>query len=185
MTEDLKAQPPANRLTGSPTLLNSMKPTKLSDLLEAVDFDSDERVTKVDLQEGVIVSFDTDILSALEEDDQETLDSLPEWQQEEIEEARVVVSDSGERFINTPSKFDFHEYRHMERFISTVADEASAEELFRAIKGRGAFRHFKDTASRLGLLEDWHLYREQALKRFVTEWAEWKQVPIVDDTLQK
>jgi hypothetical protein len=35
----------------------------------------------------------------------------------------------------------------MERFIGTVENAEAAEQLWRAIKGKGAFRYFKDTAS--------------------------------------
>jgi hypothetical protein len=81
-----------------------------------------------------------------------------------------------------PDKFDFHEYRQMERFIQTVHDSATAEQLWRAIKGKGAFRYFKDTASRLGLLKQWYQHRDDAMKKFVRDWAEVHQIPIVDDT---
>jgi len=69
----------------------------------------------------------------------------------------------------------------MERFIGTVKDAEAAEQLWRAIKGKGAFRYFKDTASRLGLLERWFQYRADALKEFVVEWAEAHNIAYEDD----
>lgn len=159
-----------------------MKPVSLSELLNALDFDSAEHVTKVDLRDGTVVSVDDSVLSTAEEGDDESLGDLPDWQKEEAEIARLIVQDSGERFVDAPDKFDFHEYRHMERFIGTVEDDAAANELLRAIKGKGAFRYFKDTASRLGLLDDWHRYREEAMKKFVITWAEANNIPYNDDT---
>ena len=94
---------------------------------------------------------------------------------------RSVVADSGERFVDAPDQLDFHEYRHMERFIGTVENAEAAEQLWRAIKGKGAFRYFKDTASRLGLLKEWYQYRDEAMREFVRDWAEAHQVPFVDD----
>ncbi len=73
----------------------------------------------------------------------------------------------------------------MERFIGTVADAGAAEQLWRAIKGKGAFRYFKDTASRFGLLKQWFQYRDEAMKQFVRDWAEAHQIPVVDDTPPK
>ena len=73
----------------------------------------------------------------------------------------------------------------MERFIGTVEDAAAAEQLWRAIKGKGAFRYFKDTASRLGLLQRWFQYREAAVKEFIAGWAEANNIPLVDDTRSK
>jgi hypothetical protein len=150
-------------------------------LIEALEFDSDERVTNVDLQNGCVVSVDRSILCAVEENDETSLGDLPDWQELELEIARAIVDDSGERFVAAPDKFDFHEYRQMERFIGTVDDAEAAEQLWRAIKGKGAFRYFKDTASRLGLLKQWYQYRDEAVKEFVVAWAEARQIPFVDD----
>jgi hypothetical protein len=121
------------------------------------------------------------LLSALEEGDDEALHDLPDWQKEEIEIARCMVDDEGERFLPLPDKFDFHEYRHMERFIGTVENAEIAEQLWWAIKGKGAFRYFKDTARRLGLLEQWHQYWDDVMKEFVIEWAKAHNVPYEDD----
>lgn len=162
-----------------------MKPVPLSELLDALEFDSDERVTKVDLQIGAVVSVDRSVLIAAEEGDDESLGDLPDWQKEEAVIARAIVEDSGERFVDAPDKFDFHEYREMERFIGTVEDDANANELARAIKGKGAFRHFKDTASRLGLLDRWYQYREEAMKKFAITWAEMNKVACHDDKVNR
>ena len=120
----------------------------------------------------------------MEDSDEDLLRGLADWQQEEVETARAMVEDSGERFVDAPDKFDFHEYRQMERFIGTVEDSAVAEELWRAIKGKGAFRYFKDTASRLGLLQQWYRYRDESLRQFVITWAEDHNIPLIENTEQ-
>ena len=162
-----------------------MKAIKLSELIEALEFNSDEHVTKVDLQNGCTVTVDRSVLSAVEESDEKSLGGLPDWQKGEVEVARAIVADSGERFVEAPDKFDFHEYGQMERFIGTVEDAEAAEQLWRAIKGKGAFRYFKDTASRLGLLKQWYRYREDAMKEFVVAGAEAQEVPFEDDVKPK
>ena len=63
-----------------------------------------------------------------------------------------------------------------------VESTQAAEELWRAIKGKGAFRFFKDTANRLGLLDQWYRYRDAAVKEYVMGWAEANQVTVEDDT---
>jgi hypothetical protein len=159
-----------------------MKPVKLSELIEALEFDSDEFGNWVDLQNGSVVRLAHSLISAVEDGDDDALESLADWEKEEVEIAKAKVADSGERFVDAPDQFDFHEYRQMERFIGTVEDSVAAEQLSRAIKGKGAFRYFKDTANRLGLLKQWYQYRDDTLKEFVRDWAEAHQVPIVDDT---
>ena len=158
-----------------------MKPVKLSELISAIEGPSEEYLTRVDLKTGEVVMMDEFVLHAVEEDDEEALSGLPDWQKPEVEIARAMVADSGERFLEPPDKFDFHEYRQMERFIRTVDDPQAADELWRAIKGKGAFRYFKDTADRLGLREQWFRFREDALKELAIDWAEANKVPYEDD----
>jgi hypothetical protein len=155
---------------------------KLSELIDALEFKSEESVTRFDRQTGRMVSVDRHILSAFEEGQEDELGDLADWQKEGLEIAKAVAEDVGERFIDAPDKFDFHEYRHMERFIGTVENTQAAEELWRAIKGKGAFRYFKDTAHRLGLLDRWYRYRDEAVKEHVIAWAEASQVMVEDDT---
>jgi hypothetical protein len=132
-----------------------MKPVKLSELIDDLEFESDEYGSWVDLENGRVVRVSHSLIRAVEKGNEDAA-SLAE--EEEVEIARALVADSGERFVDAPGKFDFHEYRQMERFIGTVEDSAAAEQLWRAIKGKGAFRYFKDTAGRLGLLQQWYQY---------------------------
>jgi Uncharacterised protein family (UPF0158) len=115
---------------------------------------------------GFELMVERSVMSAVEEGDEEFLGELSDWQKPEIETARAVLADERNRFIQPPNKFDFHEYRHMERFIGRIADESAADQLWRAIKGRGAFRCFNDTLYRLGIQDDWFRYREKAMRDF-------------------
>ncbi len=69
----------------------------------------------------------------------------------------------------------------MERFIGTVADEPVADDLERSIKGKGAFRYFRDTLLRHGLEDRWYQYRNTTMKEFVLDWAQANEVAVVDD----
>jgi len=157
-------------------------PAQLSDLVDALLFDLPEHVTRFDRQTGRIVSVEHWILSALEEGQDECLVDVPRWQQAEIEIARAICEDDGQRFIEGPDKFEFHEYRRMEEFIGSLADAHAADQLWRAIKGKGAFRCFKDTLHRLGLQDQWYRHRDEAMKAFVIAWAQQNHVPYEDDT---
>ena len=154
---------------------------KLSELTDALAFESVERRIYFDRHTGRIVSVADRILSAVEEGEEEALTSMPDWEQEEVETARAIVNQSGDRFIEPPGKFEFNECRHMERFIKALPNAKAAEELWRAIKGHGAFHHFKDTLYRLGIQAQWFGYRDQAIKEFVVAWAEANHVPYEDD----
>jgi catechol 2,3-dioxygenase-like lactoylglutathione lyase family enzyme len=128
-----------------------------------------------------VVSVELSILSTLEEGDEEDLDDVPDWQQNEVEIARAIVEDQGERFIDPPDKFDFNEYDHMAEFIDTIRDRRIAGELARAIQGSGAFRRFKDALHHFGIQEQWFEHRARAMKEFVIEWAKENEVEYEDD----
>jgi len=154
---------------------------RLSELTDALAFESVERRSYFDRHTGRVVSVADRILSAVEEGEEEALMGMTDWQKEEVETARAIVNHSGDRFIDPPGKFEFNEYRHMERFISALPDAKAAEELRRAIKGHGAFHHFKDALYRLGIEDEWFRHRDEAMKEFVVAWAEANNVPYEDD----
>lgn len=158
------------------------KPIPLSLLIEALELDCDEFVTRVDTEGAVVVSVSAELFHAVEAGDDEALEDVSDWERDSIAIARAIVEDTAGRFVDAPDKFEFHEYRQMERFIRTVEDDDAADQLWRAIKGKGAFRYFKDTAARLDLLDAWYRFRDEARKQFVIDWAEANDVAYTDDT---
>jgi hypothetical protein len=154
---------------------------KLTELIDSLEMQSEEWIYRYDRQTGKGAMVEHSTYSAIEEGDDDGLDPADE----EVALARAMVEDGGERFIDPPDKFEFHEYHQMERFIGTVENAAVADELWRAIKGKGAFRYFKDVAERHDLLDTWYRFRDEAAKAFVIDWAELNQVPYEDDTAKR
>lgn len=165
--------------------MDDLKPVALSELIHALEWDSEnsEFVNLVDLHEGEVICLE-----------RVAYDDPAEWW-EQMEEAgmmnsddpeflaqKAVAEDHGhERFILPPDKFDYHEYEKMSEFIETLADGNAADQLRLAIRGKGAFRCFKDTLHRLDLTDSWYEYRHASMKEFVIAWAEENQVPYRDD----
>jgi len=156
-------------------------PAKLSDLTAAIDFESEEFCSFFDRETGQIVTVNRTIISAAEEGDEELLMKFTDSEKEEIDIARVIADDTEGRFIAPPNKFDFDEYKHMERFIMSLSDEKAVDQLRNAIKRRKAFRHFKDTLCRLGIENQWFRYRDNAMEEYVIEWAETYEVAYEGD----
>jgi hypothetical protein len=159
-------------------------PSKLSELILALDRPTEEFRTYFDRKTGMVVSVEDWMISSLEDGEEEDPDDLPDWQKKEYETARDIVDDDGSRFLPAPEKFEFHEYRVMEKFIRSIGDDEAADQLWRAIKGRGAFRYFKDTLHRLGIQQLWYDYLEEAQREFVIKWAEENGV-VVENDLRK
>lgn len=101
-----------------------------------------------------------------------------DWQQEIIKLAQQIL-DQPDNFIELPSKFAIHEYEIMERFCLSVEDEAISNTLYQAIKGRGAFRRFKDNIHRYQLAEAWYKYRDEALAEIAKSWCEQHRISYI------
>jgi hypothetical protein len=63
----------------------------------------------------------------------------------------------------------------MEHFCISVESDAQQDELLRAIRGRGAFRCFRDTIYNLDIRDAWYSYRNDALKKSLLIFWIWKR----------
>ena len=120
-----------------------MKPVKLSELIESLEFDFEEIGAFVDLENGCVVMVERSVLSDVEEGDEEGLSDIPDWQKDEVEIARAIVADSGKRFVAPPDKYEFHEYQKMERFISTVRKRWGCRPTLASDSGQGRVPPFQ------------------------------------------
>ena len=137
----------------------------LSDIVEGMEFQSDEVKPYVNTQTGKVVTVDDEALFAAENGDPDGCNESGE-----LELARDILD--GKTYLPLPDRFDIDEYRMMERYAQSVADEAKAQELFVALRGRGTFRYFKDTVRRLGIADDWYAFRDQAFEEIAVAWCE-------------
>ena len=150
-----------------------MPTVKITDLTDALEMVPDESSAWLDHDTGQIHIIQDRLMAIAtgdSDDDPEDSDTVTDWDDAELARARELCS-RPDRAIALPTAFDFHEYRHMERFIESLPESAATDQLWRAIKGRGAFRHFKDTADRLGVLDAWYAYRDNAARQFMLDWA--------------
>lgn len=110
-------------------------------------------------------------LYVLDLDDPEVFQKNAEWAIEAAKEqhhAREIE----DRCIPTPSDFDIHEYRIMQSFSEDYPEPSKSKRLCDSLRGRGAFRRFKDLTFQLGIQEEWYRYLEAAHRRIAIEWCE-------------
>ena len=153
-------------------------PVKLGEIVDGMGLLSDEVTSYLDIRTNKIGMISDDELYAAEENT--PLENFPDWQREIIQFAREIVT-NGEFFIPLPSKFDIHEYEVMEKFCLSIEDPDLSESLSGLIVGRGAFRRFKDEIHRLGMVDQWYEYREEAFKEIARKWCEEKGINFVED----
>ena len=69
----------------------------------------------------------------------------------------------------------------MERFVSSVADEALRERLLIAIDGKGAFRRFKDVLLAFPAeRERWFAYRSELLHFHIQTWLDHMKIEVAN-----
>lgn len=160
--------------------MGNLPPLKIDDLIDAFETLGDENSAFADRETGRVFTVWDDMKRAAEDEGDD--EAVTHWSEAAMRQVREILADfKGKRYVPLPAKWDFHEFRHMERFIGTVESPAAAEELDRAIRGKGAFRYFKETAARHGLLDAWYKYRDDAIRRHLLDWAQVNNLT-VDET---
>ena len=84
----------------------------------------------------------------------------------------MIEEEFNSRFFRLPSPYDIHEYSIMERFIWSLPEGAIQDRLENAIRGRGAFRRFKDSIYRLDMEQEWYDFRANAYREIAVEWRQ-------------
>jgi hypothetical protein len=65
----------------------------------------------------------------------------------------------------------------MERFVYSIDDDRLSERLDQAIRGRGAFRRFKDLIYNQGIEDEWHAFRTRSMEQIVLRWLNDHGIP--------
>ena len=142
---------------------------KLMDIIDDIDFQTDYDQSYLNIKTGKVVRISDEEFSYAEGEDDD-LDYIPEWQEENIEIAKQILNTDD--FIKLPDKFDLDEYRLMEKFSLSQPDERVREDIYYGIKGRGAFRRFKDKIYHYGIADQWFEYRASEIRELAIFWCE-------------
>jgi hypothetical protein len=149
---------------------------KLKDIIEGMEFQTDEGSSHLNTTTGEVIYIADEEIRAAE--DETPLDHFPEWQHEAIRVAKEFLESDG--YLELPTKFDIHEYRIMERFCLSVDNDDMRDKLCNAIRGRGAFRRFKDRIHEYGIADDWYTYHDETLRKIAVDWCEANGIPYTE-----
>ena len=158
-----------------------MTAAKLSDIIDAMQMQSETMSHYFNKKTGEIVPISEEEMDTVENDD--LVEDDPEWQEEGIKTVREILD--SDDYIALPSQFDSNEYEMMEKFCLLVKDQKIADDLYNAIKGRGAFRRFKDKVQEHEIEQDWYQYRDKSYKEIAKQWCEENAVEFMDDKYGK
>jgi hypothetical protein len=153
-------------------------PVLLSEIITGMDCQLEDSFSFLDQKTGAVVTVSREELSAAEEE--KPLEQFPVWQQDCIETAGEILETDD--FIALPSQFDIDEYNMMVEFCDSLDDGRLSNIMHNSIRGRGAFRRFKDNIHRYDIAEDWYRYRDESLRKIAIVWCEENGINYVDDT---
>ena len=91
---------------------------------------------------------------------------------EEDKSLAAAIEDMPERFLRFPTKHEIHQYRIMEDFVDQLSPGKVQEELVHAIRGKGAFRRFKQSVRYHGLEHRWYDHLAEAYRELAIRWCE-------------
>ena len=141
---------------------------KLDDIIEGLEFQSDETSWFLNKKTGEVVLINDYEMRAAEEGN--PLEDFPDWEQDQVRIAREIIAETGQ-YIPLPTKFEIDEYSIMERFCVSLDNQEISDILYDLISCSGAFRRFKDAIYKFGIEDKWHTYRNNAIKEIAIEWC--------------
>ncbi len=153
-----------------------MPTAKLKEIIGGMDDQNDELYFYLNKKTGEVVMVSSEEMRAAE--DEEPIEDYPKWQQEIIKIAIEIVNTDD--YIELPDRYEIHEYEMMENFCLSIEDNKIRGSLFDAIRGKGAFRRFKDKAYKYDILENYHEFKNLALKEIAIEWCNENNIKYID-----
>ncbi|MGM0589645.1 MAG: UPF0158 family protein [Bacteroidota bacterium] len=157
-------------------------PVKVSDIIGELEMLNDQTNAFLNKETGETVLIWDDFASYLEEDNPD-LDLAAEMmgvEDADMEPYYHAYNDH-EPWIALPTSWDIHDYSIMQDFCWSIDDEEQQDQLLSAIRGRGAFRMFRDTVDRLGLLQDWYDFKNDAYRNIAINWLVANDISYIDD----
>jgi hypothetical protein len=137
---------------------------KLEDVIDAMDFGNPEIKYYYSVKtEEVLMCFDGMINGDVD----------PKLQED--------MEENFEDYIPLPGQYEIDEYSMMEEFIDNLVEGGKKDDLADSVRGRGAFRRFKDTVHDLGLEQKWFKFRDAEYKRVAREWCEDNRIEVIEE----
>ncbi|MBF0300249.1 MAG: hypothetical protein HQK51_16120 [Oligoflexia bacterium] len=131
----------------------------------------------LDIETGEVKYFTHDISYAVESSDDGTLNSLPEWQQDEVKTVREIWADDSVRYVSIPRMDSSESFRHMEKFVEFLEESGTSDipitQLTRVLSRSRPFRGFKDVLEEHPVIEkQWYDFKSVKMVEAVEEFLQ-------------
>lgn len=98
----------------------------------------------------------------------------------EKDDVEDLLDSDWENFIELPNSQDADSFGIMRDFIYNLPAGQARESLYTAIKGRGAFKRFKDVLHSFGLNGEWNAYESDRMHEFASNWCKENNIQFSD-----
>lgn len=124
----------------------------------------------LDKESGETIVLPREVVDALEEE--ELLQSLPEWELKLVDLAKDILS-GNPRYVEIPIKWSREAFNDILEFAEKISDQKIRERIHLTVRGKGAFRKFKDILQEYPEIEkEWHRFKYEREKKEVLDWLE-------------
>jgi len=137
----------------------------------AVDFNDDSiNYCFLNTHTGEVIIMPQEILRMVEDEAEDKIDHLLNWEKDLVPEAREIV-DHFERFERIPTIPPYDAYNWMVEFADSVTNPHLRDLLFVALNGKGAFRRFKNVLMNYPKEQElWYKMIDEKVDEWIREW---------------
>lgn len=126
--------------------------------------------------ELLIVTSTYDLEEDAEGGEAEPVSRLHDWMEDERRLVATILADTTGRYLRVPIGADHAVPGVLSAFARTLTDPRLQDEVYDAMRGRGAFRRVKDLLYRRGAIDLWHRFDEERTRALALEWLESKGI---------
>lgn len=153
-------------------------PVSLKQVAEEIDALPEDWTAYVNRRTGELYSISNEQAMEVDSPDEENEEDRPDWEKETLAQADEIMN--SEDWIALPGRYEINEWAIMRDFAQSQTEQSIAEDLLRAIQGRGAFRYFKDRITQYGIREQWFAFKDTVLQEIAREALEEAGIPFTD-----
>ena len=138
---------------------------KIDEIVEAMKLQFNTWNTFLNIKTGEIVYVSDDELQSAEDDE------LSDWELDDVSAAIDILENEAD-YIELPTQFDINEYHMITTFCHSVEDSQIRSQLLAAVRGKGAFRRFKDLITQYEIEDEWYAYRDKCYREIAIRWCQ-------------
>lgn len=141
---------------------------KISEIIGSMELYGNENRSFLNLKSGEIITMSSEDIELANRDYDD--DQIPKWQKDFVITAREL-DENFEDYVELPDKYEIDEYNIMIEFCASMENEKISDAFYEAIRGKGAFRRFKDNLYNYNIEDKWYAFYNEALREVAIEWC--------------